>query len=195
MEILESIYLYLTSQDMNFYIAQGFSVLNGIIGVITMQMKKMELILLGQLSMNLLSALSFLFLGGNSGGLICLVAIFQTAAMFVFQKKEKKPPLALTIFFMALYVASTGICFITLESFSFINLFLNALSGIAAILYCLSVSVSSPKTSRLFYVFNPVCWIIYDIPVRAYVNLIVHASVFISTLSALIKTDKIFQKK
>ena len=159
-----------------------------------MQMKKMELILAGQLLMNLLSSLSFLFLGGSSGGIVCAVAILQTAIMYVFQKKEKSPPLGLTLGFLSLYIIGTAIGFVSLKDWSFVSVFINSLSGVAAVCYCMSVAASTPKKSRLWYVFNPLCWMIYDIPVKAFVNLIVHTSVFVSTFTALIKTDKIFSR-
>ncbi len=194
LDFFESIFSYLASQDTNFYIAQIISILNGIIGVITMQMKKMELILVGQLLMNLAASLSFLLLGGSSGGINCAIAILHTALMFVFQKKDKKPPLGLTLGFLSLYLIGTAIGFVSLQDWSFVNVFINALSGVAAVCYCMSVAASNPKTSRLWYVFNPVCWMIYDIPIKAFVNLVVHTSVFVSTFTALIKTDKIFSR-
>ena len=47
--------------------------------------------------------------------------------------------------------------------------------------------------SRVWYVFNPLFWIVYDISTLAYVNLVIHVVVFVSTVVALIRVDDIFR--
>ena len=73
-----------------FYIAQGISILTGILAAVMMQLKKMKVILLFQLAVNLLTALTYILLGGLSGGGICLIAILQSAVMFFYNKKAYK---------------------------------------------------------------------------------------------------------
>jgi hypothetical protein len=48
---------------MEFYIAQGISIITAIIAVCMMQFKKLKWILLGQLTTNLLTAVSHILLG------------------------------------------------------------------------------------------------------------------------------------
>lgn len=50
---------------MDAYIAYGFSALTAIIAVIMIQFKHMSLILIGQITANLLTALSYFFIGGK----------------------------------------------------------------------------------------------------------------------------------
>ena len=75
---------------MEFYIAQGISVITAIIAACMMQFKNIKLILLGQLAANLLTAISYILLDGLSGGGICLIAIVQSAVMFFYTQKHSK---------------------------------------------------------------------------------------------------------
>ena len=52
--------------------------------------------------------------------------------------------------------------------------------------------METPFLSRLWYSFNPISWIIYDIATKAYGNLLIHTVVFISTVVALVRVDDIF---
>ena len=51
---------------MEFYIAQGISVITAIIAACMMQFKNIKLILLGQLAANLLTAISYILLDRKS---------------------------------------------------------------------------------------------------------------------------------
>ena len=90
---------------MEFYIAQGISVLTALVAVLMMQFKKMKWILAGQIVANLLTALTYLLLGGFSGAGICLLAILQSLVMFFYARKQKKPHLPVILLFIVLYVA------------------------------------------------------------------------------------------
>lgn len=171
---------------MEFYIAQGISVITAIIAAVMMQCKSLKLILLGQLATNLLVAISYILLGGLSGGGICLIAIAQATVMFFYNQKEKKPHWWVLAIFIAAYVACSAIYYQ-----SFIDIF----PAIAAVCFAVSITMSTPFLSRVWYIFNPIAWMVYDIATLAYGNLIIHAIVFISTAVALIRVDDIFGLK
>ena len=74
---------------MEFYIAQGISVLTALTAVLMMQFKSMKLILLGQIVANLLAASTYFLLDGLSGAGICFLAIAHTIVMFFYNRKNK----------------------------------------------------------------------------------------------------------
>ena len=78
---------------MEFYIAQGISVVTCVLAVITMQFKSMRGILIGQTIVNLTSVLTYVLLGGLSGAGICFVAILQSIVMYILNVKNIKPQL------------------------------------------------------------------------------------------------------
>ena len=165
---------------MAFYIAQAISVLSTVTNILTMQLKSMKHILLGQILANLLSGSTFLLLGGFSGSGVCFIAIAQSVIMFLYAQKNKKPHLAVIIGFIALYIGCSAYYYQ-----SFVDIF----SCLGAISFALSVAQKKPSASRLWYLLNPVFWMVYSISTRAYGNIIMHVLVFASTAAAILRND------
>ena len=78
---------------MEFYIAQGISIVTALVAILSMQLKNMKSILIFQITANLLAASTYFLLGGFSGAGISLIAIIQLIVMFFYNKKNIKPPL------------------------------------------------------------------------------------------------------
>ena len=171
---------------MEFYIAQGITVLTALTVIVSMQMKSMKGILLGQILANLFSASTYFLLGGFSGAGICLLAIVQAIVMYFYEQKGKTPHLAVIIGFIVLYIACSIVYYKT-----FIDIF----SAVAAVCYAISITQKSPTKARLWYVFNPLFWLIYSLFTRAYANVIMYVCIFVSTAFTLVRVDKIFSKK
>ena len=171
---------------MEFYIAQGISILTAITAVIAMRLKNMKGILIGQILANLFTASTYFLLGGFSGAGICLLAIVQGVVMFFYNKNGKKTHNAVIVGFILLYIACSVIYY---------EHIIDVCSALAAICYAMSIAQATAKDSRLWYVFNPLLWVIYDIYTRAYANLVMHAAIFCSTALFLIRNDGIFRKK
>ena len=165
---------------MEFYLAQGVSILTGIVAVVMMQFTSMKKILIGQIVANLLTALSYVLLGGLSGAGICIIAILQSVTMFFFNIKGITPHKAVIAGFVLLYLGCSAYYYQ-----SFIDLF----SGASAICYAFSVVQTKPALSRLWYLFNPLVWLVYDIYTRAYGNFVIHLVIFVSTLFAILRND------
>ena len=177
---------FLKRSIMEFYIAQGISVLTALTAIVGMQMKNMKAILLSQILANLFTASTYFLLNAFSGAGICLVAIVQAVVMFFYNRKNKPPHLAIIILFVLAYISCSVIYY---------ERFIDVFSALAAVCYALSITQTNPKFARLWYVFNPLFWVIYDLYARAYGNLIMHASIFVTTAFALIRVDGIFKKQ
>lgn len=169
---------------MEFFIAQGISVVNGILAVIMMQFKSMKKILTFQIICNLLTASSYFLLGGFSGAGICIIAIIQSVVMFIYNIKKINPHRIVIFAFIALYIGCSAFYY---------NSLIDICSALAAVCFAMSIVQTKASMSRLWYLFNPLCWLIYDIFTKAYGNLVLHLAVFISTLFGIIRND-ILQK-
>ena len=165
---------------MAFYIAQTISVLTAISAVIMMQFKNIKGILAGQIITNLLSATTYFLLGGLSGAGVCLVAIVQSVVMFCYSLNAHKPHLAVSITFIVAYLGCSVLYYQSP---------IDVLSAVAAVCFAISIVQTKSSTSRLWYLFNPLLWIVYDIFTSAYVNIVVHFAVFVSTLIAIVRLD------
>ena len=71
---------------MNFIIAQWVGIITTVVALLSVQFKRVELILIGQIISNLLVALSYWLLGGMSGAWICILAAVQTVIIFFLDK-------------------------------------------------------------------------------------------------------------
>lgn len=165
---------------MEFYIAQGISVLTCILAVVISQFKDMRGILAGRILTNLLSATTYLLLGGLSGAGVCLIAIVHTVIMYIYNEKKIPPHKSVIVLFVTLYVACSAVYYSSP---------VDIISGVAAVCFALSVVQTKPSCSRLWFVFNPLLWLIYDVFTRAYGNMVLHVIIFISTLAAIIRYD------
>ena len=87
-----------------FWLAQGISVITGILAIIMMQFKNMKTILLFQIIVNVTASLNYLLLGGDSGAIISALAIIQSVVMFLYNTKKRKPHIHVILGFIICYV-------------------------------------------------------------------------------------------
>lgn len=172
-----------------FWIAQGISVLTGILAIVMMQFKNMKTILLFQIIVNLTASLNYLLLGGDSGAIVSLLAIVQSVVMFIYNTKGKKPHYIVIAAFITCYV-----------DVSLFNIIVSGdpkeiLPAMAAVCFSLSLVQSKPSAFRVWGALNPSCWLIYDLFTSSYVMFCVHLGILISSLVAMVRVDGIFKKK
>lgn len=166
---------------MEFYIAQGISVVIGILAVIMMQFKSMTKILIFQILCNLLTAATYFLLGGFSGAGICVIAIVQSVTMFLYNIKNVAPHKPVILAFILLYIGCSAFYYK-----SPVDIF----SALAAICFAMSIVQTKSARSRFWYLFNPLCWLVYDIFTKAYGNFLLHLVIFGSTLIAMLRNDR-----
>lgn len=164
-----------------FFLAQAISVLTALSAIISVQCKNMKGVLAGQIAANLFTALTYILLDGMTGAGLCLIAIVHTVALFVYRNLEINPPLWLTAIFMMLYLGCSVYYFKT---------FFDVFSTLASVCFVIAMSQEKPERMRIFTSINLSSWIIYDVATMAYVNVIVHFSVLVSTVLAMIRYRK-----
>ena len=177
------------SPELAFYIANGISIITGIIAIILMQQKKMITILFLQIVVNLLGAINYFLLGGGSGAAGSALAIVQSVVMFVYTRKNKRPSVPVVVLFIISYVSVSTYNVIATRDL------MEIFPGIAAV--CFSVSLLQEKSSvfRIWGVLNSAFWLPYDIYFKSYVMLCVHFGLLVSAIVAMIRLDGLFQRK
>ncbi len=166
-----------------FYLAQGISILCGIVAIITMQLKNMKTILVFQIIVNFTALLNYLLLGGNSGAMVSLLAIIQAVVMFLYSTKKRRPHLIVIIGFILGYAACSTYNIIVARDL------LEILPAMAAFCFSISLVQEKPSVFRVWAALNPAFWLPYDFFTRSYVMLLVHLSILISSLVAMIRLD------
>ncbi|MBQ9713916.1 MAG: YgjV family protein [Clostridia bacterium] len=171
---------------MELYISYGFSFLTVIIAIVVMQFKNMTWILLGHITTNLLTALSYVFVGGWSGSGICFIAIAQTLTMYFYNRKSKSPHWIVILFFIAAYITCSAILFRSV---------FDIFSAAAAVCFALAVTQKKSLFFRCWYALDMLFWSIYDVSCKQYANLILHTVLLISSIISMIRIDGIFRKR
>jgi len=167
----------------NLWIGQGISILVLIGAVVIAQLKNLRHILLGEVLLNVLTALSFLFLGGLSGAWICIAAAVQTVLLYQIDqgKCQKLSKKTLTVLFCFIYILGTALVYRGWN---------DIVSCLCAILYSLAVAQKNAGNLRWYMIANSTLWLIYDLTVFAVVNIITHAMSLISLITAKIRLDR-----
>lgn len=170
-----------------FYISQGLSILTAIFSILAEQMKKMKHILIFQTVVNLLAALSYVFLvDGRAGFIVSMIGTVQSVIMYIYDKKGKRPHLVLTLGFVAAYLF--------LSLYNNTDKIINFLPAAAAVCFALAIMQRKPKMYRIFDFSNAALWLVYDACILSG-NFFVHLGIAISALIGMIRLDGLFQPK
>lgn len=168
--------------EWNVFLAEVLGIAVGIFAITAMQMKNMTLILIFQLTSNLLVAVTYALKGEMSGASICFLAVAQTLAVYLLQRKNKKIPILMTVIFVALYIACSAWTYVKP---------IDLISATAAICYALGVAQSKPSVCRLFFLGNGVLWTTFDIMTHAaYTVMFTHAFLTVSAIVGVIRLDR-----
>ncbi len=172
-----------------FWVAQGISVVAGILAVVMMQLKNMKIILLFQVLINLIASTNYLLMDGGSGMLLSLVAIIHSFVMFFYNTKEIRPHVPVTVGFILVYFGCA------IYNLVITHDPMEILPAFAA--FCFSMSLIQKKASvfRIWCAFNPAFWVPYDIYTESYVMFLVHLGILISSIVGMIRLDGLFRKK
>lgn len=170
--------------QMHFITGQIISIAAFIVAVAVVHCKQVKNALLGGAALNMLFALSYLFLGGISGSWICIAATILTLGLYYINQQEERKRKVIRIIWCILFtfVYITG----TVLSYRKWN---DILTCVCAIVHMTSVFQSKMNRYRNLTICNMLLWIIYDFTTMAYINLITHISVLCSTISAKVRLD------
>lgn len=161
-----------------------------VISIISMQIRKQKNIIFSQFLSNLLMALSYITLGGNSmmAGTGSLIGSVQCLINYFYIKKDKLPHRVLPIIFLGFSFLN---CVINIYYAGKFNFPTDLIPLCCAILFVLGVNVKKSSITRVLFLFNASLWVIYDIMVVpiATANLVTHIFVVISVLIGILRYD------
>lgn len=169
---------------MNFVLAQIMGAFSTIAAIFCVQSRSAGGILLGQFLANTFSGLSYGLLGSFSGGWICILAAIQSVLVSFFNKmmpeKRKKWIIASSAVFSALYIAGGIAAYVQWP---------DILSCVCAILFVVTIVQRDAGKMRNVMLLSMTLWVIFDVAMGAYTNVITHASTIISILAAKLRLD------
>ena len=165
------------------YVVNGISVITAIIAILSVQLKGMRGILVTQIIGNTLAASTYFLVGRFTGAGVSIIAVVQTVVMYFYNMKDKKPHRIVTLAFIAAYIINAALTLLTV---------FDIFPAISAVCYALAVAQIKPVRFRFFSIWNPLCWMIYDVYAKLPVNFLMHLGIFISVIVACVRLDGFF---
>ena len=170
---------------MSYILAQVIGVLVAIISLSYVQFKDKRFILAGQFLNNVLCGVSWALLGGLAGAWICLLASVQILTVYFVGKAQEGRKLMVTAIFAAAYITGTCIAF---------KGWPDLVVCTCAMLFSLSIIQRNASRMRSVMICNMILWLIYDLPLGAFANMITHGLTLVSLVTAKIRLDRNHKK-
>ena len=168
-----------------FWLAQFFGILSTIAAILCVQARTAGGVLLGQILANGFSGLSYGLLGSISGAWVCILAAVHSVLISFVRKLEgssrKRMIILTSVLFAIAYVVGT---ILTYHQWS------DVISCICALLFVLTIAQEDASKMRNVMLVSMSLWVLFDISVGAYTNIITHASTIVSIITAKLRLDK-----
>ena len=170
---------------MNFMIAQAMGILSTVAAIFCVQARTAGGVLLGQFLANGFSGLSYGLLGSLSGAWVCLLAAVHSVLISLANKKEeqkrKRIVRVISVVFAVAYVTGSVITY---------TRWTDAISCICALLFVMTVAQKDAGKMRNVMLVSMSLWVIFDLAVGAYTNIITHGSTIVPLITAKIRLDR-----
>ncbi len=166
----------------NFLIAQIIFAIAALLGVIGVQQKKKQNILVFFATSTLLASLAFIFLEAYSGTISLFMMSVFAVISYLFDKKENAVPVWLTVLFIVI-AATLGS--LTVQAVT------DVIPIIASTFYILAITRKQESYVRLLTAINLVLWVSFDSITSAYVAVLTDGAFAISTIIAIVRYDVI----
>lgn len=170
---------------MNFILAQIMGILSTISAIFCVQARSASGILLGQFLANTFSGLSYGLLGSLTGAWVCILAAIQSVLISLINKMgpkgREKAVLMVSILFSAAYIIGSILTY---------TQWTDMISCICALLFVITIAQEEAGKMRNVMLVSMSLWVIFDLAVGAYTNVITHGSTIVSILSAKVRLDR-----
>lgn len=168
-----------------FFLAQLFGIFSTIAAILCVQARTAGGVLLGQILANGFSGISYGLLGSLSGAWVCILAAIHSVLISLIRKMEgegrKKWILRISLMFAVAYVVGSAVTYTRWP---------DAISCICALLFVLTIAQEDASKMRNVMLISMSLWVLFDISVGAYTNILTHASTIVSILAAKLRLDK-----
>lgn len=169
---------------MAFFIAQLMGIFSTFAAILCVQARSAAGILLGQILANVFSGLSYGLLGSLGGAWICLAAAVHSVLVSRINKmpegRRHRAIVIISIAFTLIYLAGSVLSY---------SRWTDIISCICALLFVVTIAQKEAGKMRNVMLLSMSLWVVFDIAVGAYTNVITHGSTIASILSAKLRLD------
>ena len=165
----------------NFWLSQGLGIIALILVCLSYQFNNKAKFLAVQIIANTFYSASFLALNILVGGINTLISLVRVAILYLYEKKDKTPPILLYLSFFLLYIISGIICWQTP---------LDILSIISFEIFNIAMFVRNINLTRLLMIFPNFIIAIYNLLLMTYTNALLDFIEIIVLIYAIFKFRK-----
>lgn len=170
---------------MNFFIAQVLGIFSSLAAIGCVQARSAKFVLLGQFLANGSLGLSYGLLGSLSGAWVCILAMVHSLVISVVNEKaaERRDGLirVISVLFSLAYVAGFAVTYARWP---------DLIACICALLFVVTVAQKDASGMRNVMLLSMTLWIIFDICVGGYTNIIAHGATIVSLIAAKLRLDR-----
>ena len=163
-----------------FILAQLVGFLSLILYCISMQVNNRMRLLVLLVFVNFLNGVVYFLLGSHAGGLISMVSVTRLIIFSVYERKQKRCPLAVLIAFIALDLA------VGLYTYNF---WYDVLCIAEAIIVAYGTYIKNMTITRICHLFSCILMFTFNIFVLAYSNMLSESIGMIFTLLGILRLD------
>lgn len=168
-----------------FFIAQLFGIFSTIAAILCVQARTAGGVLLGQILANGFSGISYGLLGSLSGAWVCILAAVHSVLISLIGKKgescRKRWIPMISILFALAYVIGSAVTY---------SRWPDLISCICALLFVVTIAQEDASKMRNVMLLSMSLWVLFDISVCAYTNIITHGATIVSILTAKARLDR-----
>ena len=168
-----------------FFIAQLFGIFSTLAAILCVQARTAGGVILGQILANGFSGVSYGLLGSLSGAWVCCLAAVHSVLISFIKKLDDHPrrmwTMVISAVFSVAYVASSALTY---------SRWPDAVSCICALLFVLTIAQEDASKMRNVMLVSMSLWVLFDISVGAYTNIITHAATILSLITAKVRLDR-----
>lgn len=165
---------------MNIIIAQVIGVIALIFTMVSVHQQNKQKMLAIQVFSNFAYLAQYMCLYAWAGAAMTTIAVLRCVVFYYYEEKNKKKSLAVLLIISLLIIAS-GI--LTYEGL------ISILPIFVALLYTYAMWQSNMKFFRIVSVISPICWLLYDISILAFVATVASVIELVSAVFAVLRFD------
>ena len=155
--------------------------------LVSMQTKKMAYLVIWQCMSNVFVVTQFMLRGEFSAMGVCVIGAVETLIIFLFDRKEKKFPIYLTVVFTLLSITVASVVVFMKGSFDLVS---DSIPMLASVLFNIAMATTRSSVARILMMLNSSLWLLLNV-INFNLSLAITYSILVAmTIVGIIRLDR-----
>lgn len=163
----------------------GYLVL--VTALVSMQIKKMQYLVIWQCMSNVFVVLQLGLRGELSASGVCILGAIETFLIFLFNKREESFPRSLTVLFS---IASINVALLVIYINGTFSIVSDLVPIAAAIVFNIAMATTRSSVARLLMLFNSMLWLLLNVIQFSPSLVITYSVLVVTTVVGIVRLDR-----